>query len=154
MERGMLEERAPATPAVAAGLAEAGATPALPVCSSHPGSVVRRYRARGPNGPGVYPQCVSAGAEPHLLSWPELSSDAPQRPDACGLTPSELEVLEDAAHGLSVIETGTSRTKSPETVKTQRHSILLKLGARNIAHAVAMMISGGLIAVESPASGC
>jgi DNA-binding CsgD family transcriptional regulator len=150
MERAMLEEGPPRVLTIAANSAEVGVLYVLPTCSSHPGSVVRRYRARGPNGPGVYPQCVPDGSGPHLLSWPEASSDAPYSPDMSGLTPSELEVLEDAARGLSVIETGASRTKSPETVKTQRRSILLKLGARNIAHAVAMMISGGLIAVERP----
>jgi DNA-binding CsgD family transcriptional regulator len=150
MERETFEESTPRLLAVAAGLADAGVPNALPTCSSHPGSMVRRYRARGPKGPGVYPQCVPDGAGPHLLSWPEVSSNTTQSAYASGLTPSELEVLEDAARGLSVIETGASRTKSPETVKTQRRSILLKLGARNIAHAVAMITSGGPLAGDHP----
>jgi DNA-binding CsgD family transcriptional regulator len=110
----------------------------LPCCSAHPGSFVRRYRSHGPNGPGVYPQCVPrSGEQPHLLSW-----DEPGVPvigtDTHGLTPSEREVLEDAALGLSVVETARKRFKGTETVKTQRRSILLKLGAHNMAHAVGM----------------
>jgi DNA-binding NarL/FixJ family response regulator len=53
-------------------------------------------------------------------------------------TPSEVAVLDDAAAGLTIGETAFKRTKSVETVKSQRRSILLKLGARNIAQAVAM----------------
>jgi DNA-binding NarL/FixJ family response regulator len=52
---------------------------------------------------------------------------------------SERGVLVDAANGMTVIETAASRSKSPETVKSQRRSILLKLGARNMAQAVGMM---------------
>ncbi len=33
----------------------------LPTCPMHPGSLIRRYRTHGPNGPGVYPQCVPTG---------------------------------------------------------------------------------------------
>jgi DNA-binding NarL/FixJ family response regulator len=67
------------------------------------------------------------------------------------LSQSERGVLDDAANGMSVIETAVSRSKRPETVKTQRRSILLKLGARNMVHAVAMMMSERLIAVERAA---
>jgi DNA-binding CsgD family transcriptional regulator len=48
-------------------------------------------------------------------------------------------VLEDASVGMTVIESAVHRSKSPETVKSQRRSILLKLGARNMAQAVGMM---------------
>jgi LuxR family maltose regulon positive regulatory protein len=54
------------------------------------------------------------------------------------LSPSELGVLEDAAFGLTVQESAMRRVKSPETVKSQRKSMLAKLGARNMAHAVAI----------------
>ncbi len=47
-------------------------------------------------------------------------------------------MLADAALGLSVAETARKQFKSAETVKTQRKAIMLKLGARNTAHAVAM----------------
>ncbi len=48
-------------------------------------------------------------------------------------------MLEDASNGMTVNETAANRSKSPETVKSQRRSILLKLGARNMAQAVGMM---------------
>jgi hypothetical protein len=38
-----------------------GSTPPVPWCSDHPDSLVRRFRTHGPNGPGVYPQCVPNG---------------------------------------------------------------------------------------------
>jgi DNA-binding CsgD family transcriptional regulator len=113
-----------------------------PECSIHPGSLVRRYRTHGPNGPGVYPQCVPAdGDQPHLLAWSDVPGTPASRADTSGLSLSERGVLTDAANGMTVIETATSRSKSPETVKTQRRSILLKLGARNMAQAVGMMSS-------------
>lgn len=116
------------------------ANAATPVCSIHPDSLVRRYRTHGPTGPGVYPQCVPAdGEQPHLLAWGEAQRAPVSRSDASGLSQSERGVLIDAANGMTVIETAVSRSKSPETVKTQRRSILLKLGARNMAQAVGMM---------------
>jgi DNA-binding CsgD family transcriptional regulator len=116
---------------------------AMPACADHPGSLVRRYRSHGPNGPGVYPQCVPAdGGAAHLLAWPDHASgtDEPTGSDSHALSPSEREVLEDAALGLTVNETARKRMKGEETVKTQRRSILLKLGARNMAHAVATVM--------------
>jgi DNA-binding CsgD family transcriptional regulator len=116
------------------------ANPASPVCLIHPGSLVRRYRTHGPSGPGVYPQCVPAdGEQPHLLAWTDVQAAPAPRADTSGLSLSERGVLIDAANGMTVIETAASRSKSPETVKTQRRSILLKLGARNMAQAVGMM---------------
>lgn len=115
------------------------AHPELPTCEQHPGSLVRRYRAQGPNGPGLHPQCVPANDEPsHLLVWSVPVVAETHEQDLHVLSPSEQEVLEDAAHGLTVDETASSRSKGAETVKTQRRSILLKLGARNMAHAVAL----------------
>jgi DNA-binding CsgD family transcriptional regulator len=113
---------------------------AMPECTIHPGSLVRRYRSHGPSGPGVYPQCVPAdGDQPHMLAWPESPSAPAVHNGISGLSLSERGVLIDASNGMTVIETAASRSKSPETVKTQRRSILLKLGARNMAQAVGMM---------------
>ena len=115
---------------------------ASPECKIHPGSLVRRYRTHGPSGPGVYPQCVPTdGDQPHLLAWTDVQRAPAPRADTSGLSSSERGVLVDAANGMTVIETAASRSKSPETVKTQRRSILLKLGARNMAQAVGMMHS-------------
>jgi DNA-binding NarL/FixJ family response regulator len=109
----------------------------LPACEDYPGSLVRRYRSHRMNGPGVYPQCVPGhGMEPHLLAWPRPDASH-AAPAPLTLSPSELAILEDAALGLTVTETARKRHKGVETVKTQRRSILLKLGARNMAHAIA-----------------
>jgi DNA-binding CsgD family transcriptional regulator len=113
----------------------------LPACPEHPRSLVRRYRAYGPGGPGVYPQCVPLdGDEPHLLAWPQHSSGLAMRDSASSLSESELEVLVDAAHGMTVHESAAHRSKGPETVKSQRKAILLKVGARNMAQAVGMIV--------------
>lgn len=131
----MLELLTPVTPHGGFGLA----APPMPVCPLHPGSTVRRYRATGPSGPGVYPQCVPAfDGLPHLLEWPHHETVAESFDDTRDLTDCELEVLTDAAAGLTTQETARKRVKGVETVKTQRRSILLKLGARNMAHAVGM----------------
>jgi DNA-binding CsgD family transcriptional regulator len=121
----------------------AAPAPVLPTCPVHHDSLVRRYRAQGLNGPGLYPQCVPAdGSSPHLLAWAsDWVEPATPRPDARILSQSETDVLEDAAEGMTVLETARTRFKGTETVKTQRRSILLKLGARNITHAVAMVNS-------------
>ena len=52
------------------------------------------------------------------------------------LTDAELEVLRAAAEGMSAGETAKQLTKSTETVKSQRRTLLSKLEARNMAHAV------------------
>jgi DNA-binding NarL/FixJ family response regulator len=66
------------------------------------------------------------------------------------LTPSELEVLCAAANGLTAGETAHSLVKGEATVKTQRRQILLKLGARNIAHAVCIATEDGIVRCSDP----
>jgi DNA-binding CsgD family transcriptional regulator len=116
-----------------------GGTTVMPICSIHSGSFVRRYRTQGPSGSGVYPQCVpSNGDAPHLLGWLDGPVSVAVPGDLQVLTTTELEVLTDAANGLTRAESAAKRFKGSETVKTQRRSILLKLGARNMAQAVGM----------------
>ncbi len=57
-----------------------------------------------------------------------------------GLSRSELDVLEDAANGLTTRQSALGRCKSAETVKSQRTSVLAKLGARNMVQAVAIAV--------------
>lgn len=115
----------------------------MPACAVHSDSLVRRYRTQGPGGPGVYPQCVpSNGDTPHLLSWRDEPATVALRGDLKVLTATEMEVLTDAANGLTRAESAAKRFKGSETVKTQRRSILLKLGARNMAQAVGMTQAG------------
>jgi DNA-binding CsgD family transcriptional regulator len=61
------------------------------------------------------------------------------------LTAMEVDILNDAAAGLTVLESAARRSKGIETVKTQRKQVLSKLDARNMAHAVALAIRDGLI---------
>jgi hypothetical protein len=104
----------------------------VPTCATHPGSTVRRYRATGPNGPGVYPQCVPGNGEAaHLLDWEEVERPLPSEVHRDRLSTSEACILTDAANGLTVKESASLRRKGSETVKSQRRSVLLKLGARN-----------------------
>lgn len=88
----------------------------------------------------MYPQCVPSDRDtrPHLLSWTDVRVDDVDLACIASLSPRERDVLDDAASGLSVIETAAKRIKSTETVKTQRKSIMLKLDARNMTEAVAL----------------
>jgi DNA-binding NarL/FixJ family response regulator len=78
--------------------------------------------------------------EPHLLVWEQDARSAPVRNVTADLSRSELDVLEDAANGLTTRQSAIERSKSPETVKSQRTSVLAKLGARNMVQAVAITV--------------
>jgi DNA-binding CsgD family transcriptional regulator len=134
-------------------------TMSTPRCATHPDSNVRRFRANGPGGPGVYPQCVPTdGSTPHLLGWNdddtagdishlEITISRELAPSSV-LSPSELQVLCAAANGLTSIESGRRLAKGVETIKTQRHQILLKLGARNVTQAVCIATEQGFLVVD------
>ena len=73
--------------------------------------------------------------------------------DGCntyGLTPAELLVLQAAARGYTSRETARCLHKGIDTVKTQRVSVLGKLGARNIAHAVCIAAEDGIVSAREP----
>lgn len=78
--------------------------------------------------------------EPHLLVWEQDRRSASARNVTADLSRSELDVLEDAANGLTTRQSAFQRSKSPETVKSQRTSVLAKLGARNMVQAVAITV--------------
>lgn len=61
------------------------------------------------------------------------------------LSNAEYDVLCLAADGNSAAETGALRRTSEETVKSQRKSLLAKLGARNMTEAVAIGFREGLL---------
>jgi DNA-binding CsgD family transcriptional regulator len=134
-------------------------------CPLHPWGRVRPYRTNGPRGHGIYQQCVPAnGDAPHLLEAQDprfgrilRGGDTHVRGEVhlvegveTVLTRSELDVLCAAANGLTAGETATSLVKGEATVKTQRRQILLKLGARNIAHAVCIATEDGLVRCADP----
>jgi DNA-binding NarL/FixJ family response regulator len=68
-----------------------------------------------------------------------------------GLSDAEIEILDDAADGLTMRGSAARRVKSIETVKSQRKSILAKLGARNMTHAVAIATRDGIVTGERAA---
>jgi DNA-binding NarL/FixJ family response regulator len=80
------------------------------------------------------------GDEPHLLEREAERQRQLPRVHTADLSRSELDVLEDAANGLTTRQSARSRSKSPETVKSQRTSVLTKLGARNMVQAVAITV--------------
>lgn len=54
------------------------------------------------------------------------------------LTATELRVLTLAAEGLTSLEIAFEARRPYETIRSQRKLVLLKLGARSMAHAVAI----------------
>jgi DNA-binding CsgD family transcriptional regulator len=135
-------------------------------CPLHPGSLIRPLRADGPLGRAVYLHCVPSDGEPHLLDAAQAGTggltvraqDGGTRRltsydgDAVlpfGLTHTELTVLQAAARGLTVPETARHLSKGAETVKTQRNRIILKIGARNITHAVCIAAERGLVSAAA-----
>jgi DNA-binding NarL/FixJ family response regulator len=121
----------------------------LPSCPIHLGSLIRRYRVEGPHGPAVYPQCLPGGSDQaHLLAWPVESIPTADAGRWRELSPSELDVLRDAAAGLTTGECALKRMKGAQTVKTQRKSVLAKLEARNITQAVGIALSRQIITSE------
>jgi DNA-binding CsgD family transcriptional regulator len=123
-------------------------------------------RTDGPLGRAVYLHCVPVDGEPHLLDPPgapkggltlraqdggttRLASYHGDVSLPFGLTQTELTVLQAAARGLTVPETARHLKKGSETVKTQRNRIILKIGARNITHAVCIAAEHGLVSAAA-----
>jgi RNA polymerase sigma factor (sigma-70 family) len=69
------------------------------------------------------------------------------------LTKKELKVLRLAAEGASIDETAKRLRKGRDTVKTQRHSVITKLNARNMTNAVAIAYARGLLKEDPLAKG-
>lgn len=65
------------------------------------------------------------------------------------LNARETHVLVATAQGYTAAETGKQMFLATETVKQYRKRIIAKMGARNMAHAVAIGIGAGLINMES-----
>jgi DNA-binding NarL/FixJ family response regulator len=82
----------------------------------------------------------------------QLDPASGEQSDVSVLSLPELGVLDDAMHGMTVTESAANRSKGPETVKTQRKAILLKLGARNMAHAAGIAVREKLVQRGTPGS--
>ena len=144
-----------------------------PACPMHPNAMVRPYRTDGPLGRRVYLQCVPADGVPHLLCGHAGGAEGDglrlraevgpsdtrpadlvdtAAPLPFGLTHAELTVLRAAAQGLTVPQTARQLHKGTETVKTQRNKIILKIGARNMTHAVCIATEQGLVSANAAAA--
>jgi len=66
-------------------------------------------------------------------------------PPKGGLSPHELRCLKLAAHGLTRKEIGDLVGSSEETIKSHHAFVRMKLGAKNITHAVALAYEQGLL---------
>jgi DNA-binding CsgD family transcriptional regulator len=88
------------------------------------------------------------GSAPHLLEWATPARSARCAP-LVPLSPGELDVLVDAAGGMTVKESAVFRARGTETIKTQRKNVLLKLRARNITQAVALALRDRLISTAA-----
>jgi len=61
------------------------------------------------------------------------------------ISPRELQVMQSAARGESVKEAAHDLGLAIDTVKDHRNSARARLGARNVTHAVAMLVAAGLV---------
>lgn len=74
----------------------------------------------------------------------------PQRLGGRALTAVEIDVLVGAARGERQLDTARRRGTALDTVKSQRRSIIAKLGARSTANAIAIATEAGIIAGARP----
>lgn len=70
-----------------------------------------------------------------------IGSYAPDGP----ATPRQVAVLAGAARGETMLETARRLHVSPHTVDVERRAAYMRLGARNLANAVAIAKDRGLI---------
>ena len=102
------------------------------------------WSSRSTHGPL---SCVSAVPSPPSASAAETPAAEtghwPIFPVKALLTPREREVLTQIAEGASNKEVGRHLGISPRTVEVHRARIMEKIGARNAADLVRIVLSGG-----------
>lgn len=64
------------------------------------------------------------------------------------LTDREIKVLTGAACGETANQTGDRLFLASETIREYRKTAIAKLGAKNIAHAVALALASGVVNPE------
>lgn len=65
------------------------------------------------------------------------------------ISPRELQVMQSAARGEAARETAQALSIAIDTVKDHRNSARARLGARNVTHAVALLVAAGLVEVAA-----
>ncbi len=106
----------------------------LTVCAEH-GKRFDAVAADFDRRAGLSPRpAPSATPEPPRLPRPELA-----------LTGREVEVLTLISSGFTNAEIGRRLFVGEETIKTHAQKILMKLEARNRAHAAALAVKRGLV---------
>lgn len=63
------------------------------------------------------------------------------------ISPREIQVMQSAARGEAARETAQALHIAIDTVKDHRNSARARLGARNVTHAVALLVAAGLVGV-------
>ena len=81
----------------------------------------------------------------------EDEAGGPSHPDLETLTPREREVLQQITAGASNKEAGRALGISPRTIEVHRARIMEKLGAKNAADLVRIVLSGGSSVGEADA---
>lgn len=61
------------------------------------------------------------------------------------LTPKQLEILNLLAEGYSTKEVARKLENSDKTIETMRNNMLLRVGAKNIAHLITIAFRNGWI---------
>ncbi|HEY9101175.1 helix-turn-helix transcriptional regulator [Chitinimonas sp.] len=64
------------------------------------------------------------------------------------ITEKEQAILQLLSQGMQDKEIALSLGKSPQTIRNQLHTLYLKLGAKNRAHAVAISVASILVQIS------
>ena len=121
----------------------AGASGCLSIDDCAPSDVVTAAKTVAAGHAALHPAAAAAV----LQQWRMMrSSDGlPPRSAPPTLTPREVDILRGLARGLPTKTIARELSVSPKTVEAQISRLLMKLGARNRAHAISVARSHGLL---------
>lgn len=122
----------------------AGASGCLFVQDAGPAEVVAATREVAKGNAALHPAAAAAVLR-HWRAAQEPVIPVQRRPS---ITPRESEVLDGLARGLPTKQIGRDLGVSPKTVEAHVARLLVKLAARNRAHAVSLAMSHGLLSPD------